>query len=339
MRLYEVFLAVCLICSLSFASGAWWNDEAFSSVRFSPVEGKALSLDFGVTSTSKIGGAAVGGATDVWNPVGVLGNPDATHNSLISVDGSPSPVRVRLLRFDGFWGFTPANGDSMYGTYVYPADLGAQDSTVELLGVPSGSYDLYIYGHAGFPGYGSSVSVSVGGRASVDRSVALSGEPWQALTWTESSNYVKVLLDVRTDETVRIVFHPTLGNPPVLGGMQLVPVAGALVVPAPITSTTVYSCTDSDGGLTYGTRGTVSAGQTTTYSDGRVVTATPLEMTDSCGGMILTEYTCTSDFRLQGNSYPCPESCTNGACVSAPVVTCTEAHWVFSLAPATCPNT
>jgi hypothetical protein len=322
--------------SFSFVSGVWWHPDAFSSVRFSPQEAKALFLDFGVTSTSKVGGAAVGGASDLWNAAGMVGNADVTQQSLLYTDGSLSSASVRLVRLDGFWGFTPANGDSMYGTYVYPADLGAQDSSVIIAGLLPGTYDVYVYGHVGFPGYGSSVTLSAGGRSDVALAVALTGAPWEQTGWVEGSNYVKGSVTLGAGEDVRLLVHPTGGNPPVLGGLQLVPQALPLVVPVPVTSTSTYSCSDSDGGLTYELQGTLTVGQTITFSDGRVASADPLYLTDSCSGTVLTEYSCSPMQRHTSSTFTCPGGCSGGACVSgvtppicpADVIACSDGTFV-----------
>lgn len=66
------------------------------------------------------------------------------------------------------------------------------------------------------------------------------------------------------------------------------------------------SCSDTDGGVVYGTQGTVSG----TLSD------TPYSYTDYCTGDVLTEYACVGDVS-QTNTYTCPDGCLNGVCQAA----------------------
>ena len=78
-------------------------------------------------------------------------------------------------------------------------------------------------------------------------------------------------------------------------------VAGACV-------SNTYVCTDSDGGKTYSTKGNVVASSPTSSID----------VTDLCSDSNkLVEYFCNSDKTQSGETYTCPNGCSNGACVSA----------------------
>src|SRR3989344_4954163 len=78
-------------------------------------------------------------------------------------------------------------------------------------------------------------------------------------------------------------------------------VAGACV-------SNTYVCTDSDGGKTYSTKGNVVASSPTSSID----------VTDLCSDSNkLVEYFCTSDKQQSGETYTCPNGCSNGACISA----------------------
>src|SRR3989338_8775706 len=90
-------------------------------------------------------------------------------------------------------------------------------------------------------------------------------------------------------------------------------VAGACV-------SSTYTCADSDGGKTYSTKGNVVASSPTSSID----------VTDLCSDSNkLVEYFCTSDKQQSGETYTCPNGCSNGACVSTTTnqtttgVTCT----------------
>jgi len=83
-----------------------------------------------------------------------------------------------------------------------------------------------------------------------------------------------------------------------------------------LTSTSfvsAYTCTDSDGGKTYSTKGTVVA--TTPPASSSV---------DQCSGAsgVLTEYFCASDKTVSAEGYKCPYGCYNGAC--RPPSICTD---------------
>src|SRR3989344_6709344 len=69
-----------------------------------------------------------------------------------------------------------------------------------------------------------------------------------------------------------------------------------------------YTCADSDGGKTYSTKGNVVASSPTSSID----------VTDLCSSSnSLVEYFCNPDKTQSGETYTCPNGCSNGACVSA----------------------
>ena len=69
-----------------------------------------------------------------------------------------------------------------------------------------------------------------------------------------------------------------------------------------------YTCTDSDGGKTYSTKGNVVASSPTSSID----------VTDLCSDSSkLVEYFCNPDKTQSGETYTCPNGCSNGACVTA----------------------
>ncbi|MBI2971939.1 MAG: hypothetical protein HYY37_05965 [Candidatus Aenigmarchaeota archaeon] len=79
----------------------------------------------------------------------------------------------------------------------------------------------------------------------------------------------------------------------------------------PATTTTVpqRTCTDSDGGKVYGTKGSVFDGN--------------LNATDFCSGGLLYEYYCRADNTATAETYPCANGCVDGACVSTGTTTTT----------------
>lgn len=73
------------------------------------------------------------------------------------------------------------------------------------------------------------------------------------------------------------------------------------------------SCTDSDGGLNYYTKGTL------TFANGTIYT-------DFCSSQVgtLIEHQCTNNPDLGSVGYICPNGCLNGACISSVNYTCSD---------------
>ncbi|MDP2672347.1 MAG: hypothetical protein Q8O84_00860, partial [Nanoarchaeota archaeon] len=69
-----------------------------------------------------------------------------------------------------------------------------------------------------------------------------------------------------------------------------------------------YTCTDSDGGKTYSTKGNVVASSPTSSID----------VTDLCSDSTrVVEYFCNPDKTQSGETYTCSNGCSNGACISS----------------------
>jgi hypothetical protein len=69
-------------------------------------------------------------------------------------------------------------------------------------------------------------------------------------------------------------------------------------------------CKDSDGGMVYGVKGTV------TYEGGRTATDTCTRSgISAASGPGLMEMYCNSDDGLGRKAYICPNTCVNGACI------------------------
>jgi len=66
-----------------------------------------------------------------------------------------------------------------------------------------------------------------------------------------------------------------------------------------LTGNVIHECTDSDNGMIYATKGTVTAGNEV--------------LVDSCEDQILTEYYCSQN-QVRIKVYSCPESCEQGRC-------------------------
>ncbi len=77
-----------------------------------------------------------------------------------------------------------------------------------------------------------------------------------------------------------------------------------------------YICDDSDGGKDYNVKGRVTASSPTSSTD----------VTDLCSDSTkVVEYFCTN-LQQSGETYTCPNGCSNGACVSSSATTTTTAN-------------
>src|SRR5438445_9669336 len=111
-----------------------------------------LNVDFGVgTKSAKVGVAATGQSTnDYWN---LYSRDDASGgyrtfgavSNLKWADGTVSAVGLTVTNAPGAW--QKGTADPMYNVYLYPFNGG--NIVVSMTKLPLGSYDLFLYGHAG----------------------------------------------------------------------------------------------------------------------------------------------------------------------------------------------
>ncbi|HTI72234.1 MAG TPA: chitobiase/beta-hexosaminidase C-terminal domain-containing protein [Candidatus Limnocylindria bacterium] len=182
------------------------------------------------SSPHKVGAAAVGFATnDVWNFYsrdGASGyKSEGSLTNLQSADGTPTGASMTILNAPGSW--ANGNPDAMYGTYLYP--LGSDPNiTLKLQGLAAGSYDLYLYGHAG-PNLDAGNSVF---RANVSRvdygpAATTSGPGWTNTTWIENQQYVVFRgIDVEhTGDPLVVRVSPGAYPNSFISGLQLAQIA------------------------------------------------------------------------------------------------------------------
>jgi hypothetical protein len=200
---------------------------ALSVYSQSPVHQSLLNVDFGIGSSSaKVGPAAVGqSATDFWN---LYSRDDGNGgyrtfgevDNLVWADGTESSVDLTVENAPGAW----INGldDPMYNVYIYPFNSG--DITVTVSSLPTGWYDIYLYGHGG-PGADSLnaiFEVEAGG-TSYGTKATTTGPDWISSTWQEGVQYV-VFRGVsigRSNPAVTIISHPGAYGLAVINGMQV----------------------------------------------------------------------------------------------------------------------
>ena len=105
--------------------------------------------------------------------------------------------------------------------------------------------------------------------------------------------------------------------------------AGILKVNTSLADT----CTDSDGGINYSVAGTVTISST---SVGGGTTNDSCDIVDNNG--VLFERYCNSNGTYSTQNYTCPNGCSNGACLSAPITPTPPAPLATSFIKVTYPN-
>lgn len=118
-----------------------------------------LNIDFGNSTTTKVGASAAGkGPSDHWNAAGPGFQADYTLTTLVWADGTAaSGVSMRAQNLPGNWGWTSSIGDLMYNGFSY--SWSGATATVTVSGLPAGTYDFVAYGHGGADNSGFSVAV------------------------------------------------------------------------------------------------------------------------------------------------------------------------------------
>lgn len=123
---------------------AEWNQIPGAIIDWTLVNGLLLNINFGGT-THKIGPAAVGKDTvDYWNRYHYARSADSTLTNLQYADQTASSVSVRVQNAPGEWG--NSTGDPMFDSYIYNYPSNG-NITVTIQNLPTGAYDIYVYGH------------------------------------------------------------------------------------------------------------------------------------------------------------------------------------------------
>ncbi len=123
---------------------AEWNQIPGAIIDWTLVNGLLLNVNFGGT-THKIGPAAVGKDTaDYWNRYHYARSADSTLTNLQYADQTASSVSVRVQNAPGEWG--NSSGDPMFDSYIYNYPSNG-NITVTIQNLPTGAYDIYVYGH------------------------------------------------------------------------------------------------------------------------------------------------------------------------------------------------
>jgi hypothetical protein len=215
----------------------------WSSAELAEVKPQTFNVDFGAGTTvgahvasEQVGPAAAGKAGDFWNGVYAPFQDHHIETNMRFADGQPSPIEVEMINLGGAWGVPGAWGGKspMLEDYNYPTSNRGGNSTVILHQVPTGKYQVYIYGAGATPGYYGDYSVSVGGRQYGRKQTSHKGDAFRKGKWVEGSQYVRFSsVKVEPGEDVVILIRP--GDPVTdssgrtfsdafIAGLQLFPV-------------------------------------------------------------------------------------------------------------------
>jgi hypothetical protein len=198
--------------------GAVTSQVAMLTVRFQ-TSGTLLNVNFAGSTPVKVGFAGTGQTSnDFWNIYYAPWQSFAGLSNLAMADGTPTTVGLTVQNGAGHWGFT--HPDPMYDCYCYSQDHG--DITLTVTNLPSGQYDLYLYGHGNIDRANTAFQVLVGG---ADYGNRPTGTNSTALTtnWLEGAQYVvyRSVAVTNGGAPVTIKAHPGSTGDAMLNGMQI----------------------------------------------------------------------------------------------------------------------
>jgi hypothetical protein len=185
----------------------------------SAAPGLLLNVNFAANDRVKVGFAATGQtSTDFWNNYTAPWQTFVVSSNLTAADGTPTSVDLTVENGPGQWGF--AFPDLMYNCYIYSQNFG--DVTLAVTNLPSGSYDIYLYGHAAADNANTVFETSVDATDYGIQSTATNSD-WSLTNWVEGAQYVVFREVVVANEGAAVVIkaHPGLSGYTQVNGMQI----------------------------------------------------------------------------------------------------------------------
>ncbi|HEX7859480.1 MAG TPA: immunoglobulin domain-containing protein [Verrucomicrobiae bacterium] len=210
---------------------------------YSAVTNPLLNIDFGAHLNpflfEKTGPAVVGKSlTDKWNFYSRDGEDGSwlDNNSLTNLvwsDGAASEARIDVSNAAGAWAVL--HPDEMFHSYLYPISRAGNISAV-LSGLPSGTYDVYVYAHGAPAPENAAVQITT---PSTDFGIKVTSSDvnWNDSSWSEGDHYVLFTdVHIRSGETLNLSSKPGQSGLAVLNGLQLL--QKSMNPPATISITT-----------------------------------------------------------------------------------------------------
>jgi len=177
---------------------------------------KILNINFG--GGGKVGKAVTGNeVNDFWNS---YNQPFVQKGWLTNLLFSDESLTSAGLIVDNAPGsFNIGNADEMFNSYMFPHNGG--NITITLTNVPSGDYELYLYGHGSLDNQNGLYQVSLG--SNTFGPLKTSQTPgWNTTNWSLGSQYVYFgHLKILSNQPVTITALPGASGYSVINGLQL----------------------------------------------------------------------------------------------------------------------
>jgi hypothetical protein len=186
------------------------------------------------------------GSAFEWRSSGTVSN-------LLTAEKLPSGIDLSVENAQGAW----ASGsiDPMMQSYLYPS--GGGDISVQLLHVPSGVYDLYVYAHGLNDTQNSVVELQVGDTPAVQTATS-SGPSWNTGIWEEGRQFVVFHgISLSTSMPLHLTIKGGLAHEADLNGLQLIKSSTASPDLDP-PDITITSPTNGSSGATVNLTGTIT---------------------------------------------------------------------------------
>jgi hypothetical protein len=178
-----------------------------------------LNVQFGPSASNKVGFAAVGQTTnDYWN---WYLNPNTnliTVTNLLWSNTNGSGVSLTVSNAPGQW-YNPVS-DAMFQTYIYHAGGSA---SLTLSNLAAGTYDFYLYGHAGADDVNGDYQLTSGtndyGAAAT---TTVGSGSWNSTVWQEGVHYVVFrAVAVLTNTPVQVNLQKEAAGYGLINGLQI----------------------------------------------------------------------------------------------------------------------
>jgi hypothetical protein len=139
---------------------------------------------------------------------------------LLDVTGTPSNAGLVIENAPGAWGSGSTN--VLMGVYLYPlANMGP--ITITVTNLPTGTYDLYAYGHGGPPdAYNTQFGLD-SGPVNYGLRATASDSSWRSPVWKEGAQYVRFTnVFVTSRDALRLMAYGGAQGLPCVNGVQMV---------------------------------------------------------------------------------------------------------------------
>lgn len=207
-----------------------------------------INIDVGIYGQANVGVAAVGQSTnDSWNGIESYSQSFAVLSNLLAADGTTTAMGFTISNTAGLWHTGSSN--TMYFNFDYNNQGGT--GSAALVNVPSGTYDLLLYGYEG------KYDVQVGATDYGTKSCADS--PIQnPPVWQEGRQYVRFRnIVVAGGQTISIaILHGDVDGDAVIAGLQLLQTtcpAHSAAATAQVVNGFVVGASITDPGCGYST--------------------------------------------------------------------------------------